>query len=175
MTFEYIFNNLYSSLYKYFYYKLVDKSEIDDLIQESFSIFYNKYYKKDITIESSQKLLYAICNNVYKQWITKLSKRKEHLTYSSKVLEFSFEDFTDNEYENKLDKYKEELKQKIEKLNPMIKQVLILRFYEGKSREEIAKILNISESDVHTYQKRGVKYLKKSFGVKTVPLLGLLM
>jgi RNA polymerase sigma factor (sigma-70 family) len=48
----------------------------------------------------------------------------------------------------------------IKGLNPRVKQVITMRFLGNLSRSEIAKQLNISEDDVHTYQKRGVKYLK---------------
>ena len=48
----------------------------------------------------------------------------------------------------------------IKSLNPVVRQVLELRFLQNKSRKETAELLQINEDQVHTYQKRGVKYLK---------------
>ena len=45
-------------------------------------------------------------------------------------------------------------------LSPRVRQVIELRFIKGKSRQETAKIMKMSPKDVHTYQKRGLKYLE---------------
>lgn len=175
MDFESFYKKTFQKVYKFFHYKSVETSVIEDLTHDSFLRFYQKYSDKSYDDTEALKILYGIVRNVYREWVRKSINEKrvpliDNLNYEEEdSVEFAI--FEDNDYEDRLFKRVEELKDCISELNEKIRKVLEYRFLEGKSRKEVAILLNISEKDVHTYQKRGIKYLKKiveSRG-KTVP------
>ena len=47
------------------------------------------------------------------------------------------------------------------KLSSNIRKVIELKFFHNYSRADISKEMNIPQDQVYTYQKRGIKYLKK--------------
>lgn len=159
----------FSKIYKFFYYKFVLKDEIEDLVQDAFMRFYKNYEPwLEKRPDDCQKLLYGICRNVYREWVRKAVKEKN----VSFIDEYEYEDIenlsAEDEYLFSLESPEESInidleliKKHLDELSENIRLVLQYRFLEGKSRKETAELLNIAEKDVHTYQKRGIKYLKK--------------
>ena len=171
VTFEEIYKNSFSKVYKYFYYKYVDKSYIEDLSQETFLRFYKEYSQQKYSKEESMKILYGIARNIYKEWVRKAISETniqffDNINYEELAEIDDDYDYTEtDEFLTHIDL----VKNLIEELNEKTKMVLKYRFLDGKSRKEIAAILSISEKDVHTYQKRGIKYLKKKIGESVPP------
>lgn len=170
MTFEEFYNLNFSKVYKFFYYKFVQKDEIEDLAQDVFMRFYKKYAPSlEKNPQDSLKLLYGICRNVYREWVRKSMKDRtvafvDEYEYEDSDESLSAEDqylFDAEKPEESINFNLEELKIHLESLNEKVRLVLQYRFLEGKSRKETAEIMKIAEKDVHTYQKRGIKYLKK--------------
>jgi RNA polymerase sigma factor (sigma-70 family) len=163
MDFESFYKTLYSRVYKFFYYKSVNTADIEDLCNDSFLIFYDKYQAKLINTEESSKILFGICKNIYRRWIQKIVKETNNVDLEKFCDEISdeYEVFSQDKYEEKLEKQKILIKDAIEKLNPIVKEVMICRFVHFMTRAETAVKIGIKEKDVHTYQKRGVKYLRK--------------
>jgi RNA polymerase sigma factor (sigma-70 family) len=165
MNFETFYQQSYKVVYKYFYYRIYDKSLVDDLTQDVYVRFYKKYFTDSDCISAENvtehmKLVYGFCRNIY----------KEHIYKSLKTPSIQFNDEIDygllntlteksiNEVE--VTRLKRILKEAISKLNPTVRRVIELRFLHSMTRKEVANILEVSEDDVHTYQKRGIKYIK---------------
>ena len=156
-------------MYRFFYYKSVNSAYIEDLSQDVYIRFYNKFSDKELSEVESKKILYGIARNVYKEWVRQSIKEKRvSLLDNFEYEELDHGDLLDlflelenPEFDEKLLKNQEILKEAIETLGENVRNVIKMRFVEGLSRKEVAEKLNIKEKDVHTYQKRGVKYLKK--------------
>lgn len=171
MSFEELYNSCFSKVYKFFYYKYVEKDYIEDLVHDAFLRFYKKYSDKDLSSDEHQKILFGICRNVYKEWVRKAVKEKNVSFLDNYEYEIADESVPDDEVlfeadnaEKIIENNLELIKECLDELNETVRKVLEYRFLEGKTRKETAELLNIKEKDVHTYQKRGVKYLKKKIG-----------
>jgi RNA polymerase sigma-70 factor (ECF subfamily) len=165
MSFEEFYKITFEKVYRYFYYKSVEKAFIEDLTHDCFLRFYTKYQEKLKDQTESQKIIFGICHNVYKEWVRQRMYEKYQPDFEKHATEESivdnFEDFVDEEYEKKLDLQKQALKEALSQLNEKVRAVIELRFMQCLSRKEVAEKLNMNEKDVHTYQKRGIKYLNK--------------
>lgn len=163
MDFEKIYNATYGNVYRFFYYKSVEKATIEDLSHEVYIRFYKKFRERDLDDIESKKILYGFCSNIYKEWVRQSIKENKADLVDNIHIEEPEEEFSEG-FEEKVTKQKQVLLQAMEKLNPKVKSILEYRFLHNMSRKEIAEKLNMNEKDVHTYQKRGIKYLKKYVG-----------
>ena len=161
MNFEELYNLNFKYVYRFFYYKSVSKEEIEDLTHEVFIRFYGKYNGKNISQEESKRILFGFCNNIYKEFVRKSIKENRAEFNDFLQYEEIFEEFVEECFEEKLSEMRALISQNIQKLNPKVRAILECRFIHNMSRKEVAAKFNITEKDVHTYQKRGVKYLKK--------------
>lgn len=177
MDFESFYKNTFKAVYRYFYYKSVTKSSIEDLSHDVYFRFFNKYSNTNISEIESTKILFGYCKNIYKEWVRK-SIKDGNVTYIDDIEYEYIDDETDrdindllsDDYEKQRLKDKEALLNALSSLSSNIRLVLEYRFLKGMSRKEISDKLNISQKDVHTYQKRGIKYLRKLINKKGVPL-----
>jgi RNA polymerase sigma factor (sigma-70 family) len=159
---EEVYSTKFDSVYKFFYYKDVDADEIEDLTQETFLRFYQKYDPTQLEDTQIAKILYTIARNIWKEWLRGLSKNRTEELFDTVDYALPFEEFTDEIQDQ--DAWQHErgaLISAIKECNPTMRSVLTLRFIEGKTRKEIAELLSIKEDHVYTYQKRGVKMLQK--------------
>ena len=164
MKFEDFYKLTFRQVYSFLYYKCVNKSEVEDLAQESFLRLYQKY-GDDITDEvEARKILFGIAKNVYRTWVSK----RIHETKVEDIEQVSFDDNDEEtelaekeEYQKSLDIQRDIIKRAMKHLNPNVRSVLECRFLEAMTRKQVAEKLGMKEKDVHTYQKRGIKYLNK--------------
>ncbi|MFW5720396.1 MAG: RNA polymerase sigma factor [Candidatus Dojkabacteria bacterium] len=161
MDFESLYKLHFTSVYRFFYYKSVNTSEIEDLVHDVFMRFYTKYSQETFDEDESKKILYGYARNIYKEWVRARIKEKktdfnDDIDYSD-----SFDSLPGKEFEEKLKSQRLQVQEALKLLNPKVKAVIEMRFLAGMSRKEIAEKLHMKENDVHTYQKRGVKYLDK--------------
>lgn len=160
MLFEEFYKESFKNTFRFFYYRGVDFSDIDDLVSECYIRFHTKYQDKLVDQIESKKILSGIAANILKEW-----QRK---TFAHKIVELTdeisedlkYEFYAPDDFDDDFGQKQLKLHEAIKYLNPSVKQVLELRFLQNKSRKETAAILQINEDQVHTYQKRGVKYLK---------------
>jgi RNA polymerase sigma factor (sigma-70 family) len=160
VLFEEFYKQTFKNTFRFFYYRGVIFNDVDDLTSDCYVRFYEKYQEKLIDETESRKILGGIAANILKEW-----QRK---TYSIKIDELSddvtdtdlFDFYAKNDFEKDFGEKQLKLHEAIKSLNPTVRQVLDLRFLQNKSRKQTAILLQIGEDQVHTYQKRGVKYLK---------------
>lgn len=168
MNFEELYKSTFPGLYRFFYYKSVDSALVEDLVQDVYIRFYNKFSQKELSETESRKILYGIAKNVFKEWVrASMKERKVSLFENYEYEELDQGDLLDiflsyevTDFDKKLEEKKILLKDAMDKLSENVRQVIQLRFIEGMTRKETAERLGMKEKDVHTYQKRGIKYLK---------------
>jgi len=175
--FNTIYKATFTKIYKYFYYRFVRQGNIEDLVQEVYTRFYagRSNSSEKLSPTDYLKLLYGYARNVYLEWYRK-QKQISYISFDEKLGGFlheedipelallAEEDSTKADLEAELNSYRSLLAKAMERLNPTVKEVLQRRFYKNETRKQVAAAMGCSEADVHTYQKRGIKYLSKFVG-----------
>ena len=144
-AFEILINSVKTRLYKTGMAILKNDDDVCDAIQE--------------TLLSAYKNLNALQNQEYfTTWITRILinkcydiiKKGQKLSYLNDKIEANFE--TDSYYDN----YKEEsvVEVVLEKIDPELKLITVLYYYDEISVKEIAQMLNIPEGTVKSRLSR---------------------
>lgn len=152
------YNQNFTRIYKFFYYKVLSKEIAEDLTSETFITFV-KIAKEQKEIENLKAFLYGIAKNIFLKYL------KEKYQSGIPFTEFEYD------FENYADKYVEEIESKetleeiamkfIPQLPSKQRQVIQMRFIEKLSLKEIAEKLGKDMNYVKTTQKRGIANLKK--------------
>lgn len=155
---ELIYNQNSDKVRKLAYKLLVDKSEIEDCVQEVFL----KVFANIDTFKFKSKIETWIYRIAINHIMSKNKKLDFKLEFNEKKLITVFQDKLElKELENNIDKA-------LNSLNEIDKKVFILREMEGLSYKEISKVLNLNDGTVKSklhYIKRKLrkilnKYLK---------------
>jgi len=135
------------------------KEEIEDILQEVFILAYKNINSFNLNLKFST-WIYRIAHN---HTINYSKKQK------NKNLNFNIDDLDDMENllisdidikgELELEHAKMELKKALANLNLKYRSVLILKYFEDKSYDEISDILKIPRNTVGTFINRGKKKL----------------
>lgn len=160
MDFQEFYKSTYKVVYLYFYYRVDEKSVIDDLAQDVYYEFYKKYRNGSYASPDKVKVLMGYCKIKYKEYIRK-AINKNHISYD--ILDnYNYEQFSDSNNQSNYESKKIKLiLNSIKKLRNRVRAVIEYRFIYNLSREETAKVLGMKERDVLKYQQRGIKYIKK--------------
>lgn len=162
-----IYDNLVDSLYRYVFYKVDDKDEIEDILESLFlKVWQNlKKYKE-------QKGLY------FKAWVFRIAHNlvidyyrtyREHASLDPRFSDNSKE--SDPTVLTRQTLNNEFLKEAMEKLKKKHQQIIIYKFINDFSNKEIAQILKKSEGSVRIMQFRALKALKielQQMGIKEI-------
>lgn len=138
---------------------------IDSCYRFAFSYTHNKEDAEDIVSQSILKALRSIDSlrdtNVIKSWFFKIIANTS-LTFLRKNKNIVFMDYDSIEDTNgTTDDYSElSFNEIIEKLDIKYKEILILRFFENMTLQEISWVLNINENTIKTRLYRALKILK---------------
>lgn len=147
----------------------VDKHEKEDILQDIFIKVYLNINEFDNSLIFSS-WIYRIAHNYIIDWYRK-NKKHQHISIDdeeNKLIHFiedENQDFNNNEIliikENT-----DMLKKEIENLSKDYQEVLMLKFFEDKSYEEISDILKISINSVGVKINRAKKILKNKLKLK---------
>jgi len=164
VTFEEFYQLTFKNTFRFFYYRGVSFNTVDDLTSEVYIRFYQKYNHKleqnpNALIES-KKILGGIAHLVLKESYREQVKTKFSELPDDVTDQDLFQYYDGANFEADFEAKQLLLHKALASLNPTVKQVLELKYIEGKTRSQIAQALSISQDMVHTYQKRGLKYLK---------------
>lgn len=129
-------------------------NDVDDIVQDAFINIYRNLNEYDSTYKFSS-WIYRIAHNVA---ISFLRKNRKHIGLSLSSDEMEKIGGIDNQL---CDCNKEDLNKALEKLDDKYKEVIILRYFEDKSYQEISDILKISSGTVGSLINRGIDKLKK--------------
>lgn len=155
-AFNAIFDMHYPEL-RYYSIKLT-KSQFDgeEIALDSFKKLYNKHNAFE-SLDKIRSFLYIVARNASFNFLDKeKTKRKREMEYSQ-----SSQDWEADERETRLQT--EVLKQIIENvekyLPPKYRQIVKMRYVDGKSQKEIAEELKLSESNVSYHHGRAIRML----------------
>jgi RNA polymerase sigma factor (sigma-70 family) len=159
---EYLYSINYKNLFKYFHYRYFNPSDTEDACQEIFERFFRLYGRKVHTDSEVSRVLYGIAWNVHREFLRTISRHNHLELFDTDLPE-------DGEWQQVVEECEEldptvlleKLEQAIQRLSPILQQVIRLRFFEDKSRAEVATVLNLKEKQVHVYQRRALTYMQR--------------
>ncbi len=151
--FSELYKNTFKVIFRFFYYKGLKVDISEELSAET----YFRLYKSG---NFSKAYLHGIASNVYKEYIRNEIKVGGYEGFDEEYYIVNEDDLNSDEFSDKLDSYRDKLKQLIETLNENVKKVIKMRFLDGKKITDVAEELNMSVATVKKYQSRGIKYLK---------------
>jgi len=149
-------------------YRMTGNSQdAEDLAQETFLRAFNQLFRYD-TKRSFFTWLYTISLNIIRNHLKKNSnRRRDDFRQGEKISgtgEFDDKRFTSQESQV-IDEWhkerEEELESCLQKLSPELRELMILRFYQGLPFEAIAEITGLSLSAIKMRVYRGLEKLRK--------------
>ena len=149
---------------KLFYYvnRLINNpDEAEDIVQDVFLKVYKNLNGYDSRLKFSS-WIYRIAHNEAVNWLRKNTKYKKESIEQSEYLENTLSDDTDIAEKLDLKVSLEKANRAINQLPEKYKEVMILKFVEEKSYEEISDILRKPINTIGVLINRGRKLLKDS-------------
>jgi RNA polymerase sigma-70 factor (ECF subfamily) len=163
-SFEQLVNRYLKPIYNFLYQFTKDTDSLDDLTQETFIKVWKNIHKFDQS-KNFRTWLYAIAKNTAYDFL----KKKKTIPFSN---------FLDAEGDNKLEQTVEdgsspedvlmaqdlekELGKKLQQLSDSHRLILLMRYKDDFSLQEISEILNLSYNTVKSQHTRALLALKKS-------------
>lgn len=156
-AFGILYDHYLAPIYRFVFLKISDKSETEDLVHE---IFLSAW--KNICNFSPQGFpfsswLYQIARN---KVIDHYRTKKTHLTLET-LAEEKFKTTDAIAHQIDTDTELREIKNAMQQLNEDQQNILLLRFVEDLSYQEIAALLNKNEGAIRLIQHRALRNLKK--------------
>jgi RNA polymerase sigma-70 factor (ECF subfamily) len=158
-AFDQIFRVHFKSIALYLYTFLHDTATAEDIAQETFI----KLWKVRATLQGVKNLkayLYRIAHNECLTWLSK--KQNKPLASLETAGEFRAID-SDIHKNIIIAETIRELHKMIASLSPKVKQVFQLYYLEGRSTEEISKLLKVSIKTVMNQRKAALKAIRQRF------------
>lgn len=163
-TFTDIYNTESDALFRFCFVRVSDREQALDLVQEIFTRFWQAINQEGRQIDYPRAFLFMVARNAIIDWY----RKKKNIS-----LESMADPETDEPYEaiqdsdladSKLEGEGRFLVDAISKLSSGHRDAIYLRFVEGLSPPEIAKILNISTNATSVRITRGIEELRKLTG-----------
>ncbi len=128
-----------------------NEADVDDVFQEVFLKYY--HHQKDFKDAEHEKawilrVTINACHDLFRGWF------KQKVDLSEDMNQFSI----DRESSGG------QLLEYVRELNPKLRNVLYLHYYEGYTMKEISEIINVNENTVSTWIRRGKAKLKEMIG-----------
>jgi len=156
---ENLYKTYIGNVFRYSKFKLKNKEDAEDITQET---FIELFRRKDLSgIQDIKLYLLGIARNkIY------LKYRKENLLTSLEFFADKYEKIIEEKepMEAKIinEEFLDSLKSKMDLLDEITREVIVLKIWEDMKFNEIAKIINKNENTVKTIYYRGLEKLKKS-------------
>ena len=163
MSFQELVNIFQDDIYRLVYYRTYSQMDAEDITQEVFVQAYRKLTSLNDT-EKFRAWLYTIAVNRCNDFLRKRKYLSLLQMRSAREQEFMEEDKgMGNDYNDSIEKKRfwKHVRLLLEKLSSMEREVFTLRFMDHQNINEIAAILNKSESTVKTHLYRALHKVRK--------------
>ena len=137
------------NLFRFALKHLKNEMSARDIVQETFEKVWVKH--EEVAPEKAKSYLFTTAYHAMVDWVKKESRNDDWEKVSTERSSETSIPFD----------VKEVLNEGLDKLPPIQKTVVLLRDYEGYNYDEIAKITDLSESQVKVYIFRARKTLKE--------------
>ncbi|MCS7180166.1 MAG: sigma-70 family RNA polymerase sigma factor [bacterium] len=155
-SFEEFIDKYERFVYKICYKFLNNSQDAEDITQEVFLVIFKKI-KNLRKPDSLTNWIYTITLNLVRENLRKKYREKYLLDKLKKIKAQNLN--IENAFEN--NEIKRKIKLALEKLSPMQRKVIELKFFDGLKIKEISEITNCKEGTVKVHIFRGVHFLKE--------------
>ena len=152
-VFSQIYNKYYLKIYKYTLYRVADQYVAEDLVSEIFVKVLDKYNTYNPTKGKFSTWVFAIANNTIINYYKTINRNKV-VNWEQVDSQYRLEDLI---IEQEL---KEILLKAILRLDERQRSIIALKFGANMKNREIAKMLDLTESNVGTILYRALKHLR---------------
>ncbi|HEY0177806.1 MAG TPA: RNA polymerase sigma-70 factor [Pedobacter sp.] len=166
-AFSEIYNRYKGILVVHAYKKLGDFEDAKDVVQESFSVFWNNRSAMKISSNLSGFLYTMVSNKV----LNLIKHRGVAFKYASSFRKTIEEHPNPTEIRMREKDMAEIIQKEIDALPPKMRMVFLLSRKEHLSHKEIAAALDISEFTVKNHMKSALKILRQRLGLVVFLLL----
>ncbi|MEK7553421.1 MAG: sigma-70 family RNA polymerase sigma factor [Patescibacteria group bacterium] len=154
-AFGLLYDRYQPQIYRFIYLKVSHREEAEDLCHQVFLTAWQNIGN------------YKHRGFPFSSWLYSISKNKVVDYYRANKISINIENIQIEDNKNRSEKLLDEkinlenVKEAIKKLTDKEQNIIILRFIEGFSPKETAKILKKSEISIRVAQNRAIKKLKK--------------
>lgn len=157
--FESLFRRYYRELYLYAYGFVMDEMEAEDIVQETFSLLWEKRERLPEEIEHIQAYLYASVKYACLRYFRRLKVTDLYKKRQIEALLLSFGEDVREEDEIVL-----AVKKAMHALSEQQAKIVKMHINEGLTYIEIARQLGLTDNTVRTHIKRAYRILRKHLG-----------
>ena len=158
ITVDAVYTANVEELYKFFYFKVLDKQTAEDMTSDTFVAFAEKFESLDKDMDTMEKYLYGIAKNVWNGYLRKKYNEPESLTEDiddfSRFVEEENEEIQGMSLKQRAIKF-------IEMLPPKMRIVAQLRLIDGLTPKEISVHINKSVNYVKVTLRRALRRLEE--------------
>lgn len=156
--FEVVFRRYYRQMYLYAYNFVMDEMEAEDIVQETFSIIWERREKLPGQL-NIQAYLYAAVRHACLKYFRrlKLTDQYQKRQVEALLLSFTYEEDEIHEEEEVI----RAVRSAMDTLTEQQARIVRMHVSEGLTYHEIADQLNLSDNTVRTHLKRGYKILRE--------------
>lgn len=148
-------------LYGHAYKRLRNKEESQDVVQEVFTMLWNKREHLEVSSNLAGYLYMSVRNKIYNL----LSHQKVESEYIVSLQNYLNEEYAITDYLIREKQLQEIIDQEMQALPPRMREVFELSRKKYLSHKEIAEEMGISESTVTDQVKKALKILKPRIGL----------
>ena len=156
MTFEEFYEKNQLNVFRYICKRIGMTEDAKDLTSEIFLACYKNYEKYDPTRSSLNSWLYVIVNNRLKNFYRD-KKMHEPIDAHIDSLALSYDD--DMGKAAYLDELRDILADALELLPERSRQIIVMKYFDERSSEDIADILGLTPVNVRVITSRAIKQL----------------
>ncbi len=157
-----LYEHYLEEIYRFLFYKVGNKMIAEDLTEDTFLRTWEhlpSIYAKDQNFSNLRAWLYRIANNLAIDYYRKIKPQlgiDNNIRSNNKSMEKIIEDQTESQ----------KLVKTIQKLEPRLQKIIILRFINQLSHQEIASVMKISPTHSRVLQYRALKKMKNYLQLK---------
>lgn len=158
-----IYNRYKGILHLHAYKKLGDFEEAKDIVQELFTVFWDKRESIPPTTNLSGYLYTTLRNRIFNI----IAHKDVESKYLSSIADFFNQGIAATDHLLRERELGARIEREIENLPPKMREVFLLSRKQNLSHKEIGEILTISESTVKNHIKGALKTLRIKLGLLT--------
>lgn len=159
-AFEYIYNKYRDKVYKYIFYKITFEADVEDLLQDTFTLVYKNINLYDKSKGSFYNFILANANRVVISYVRKKNRRKDK--FESNLMRFIKDDETTVDEDFEKNEEIDVLSKMISNLSDTHKTAINLVYVRNLSYRDAARIMGKTESSFKSILFRARNALKEN-------------
>ncbi|MDE6035586.1 MAG: sigma-70 family RNA polymerase sigma factor [Ruminococcus sp.] len=158
LTFDEVYKKYYRQILAYFIKHIGNQEEAEDLTSEVFMYCYKNFDKYDVKKASVSTWIYLIAKSRFCNYLRD-RKVNDNIDDYTDLVDYSAVDVDKALY---LEEMRKQLNNALNSLTERQRLIVILKYFQEKSAEEIALILNTNANNIRVQLSKALKSMKKN-------------